>query len=222
MKKLNRPQPAPAALANYNYRTQKWSKRIPNAACRTQIWQNFQTMQGGFCAFCERITSQSNGHIEHFYHKGQKPDGTAPYKHLTFTWSNLFGCCGSSTSNTCGHYKDRQGGQGPGEYDPNDLIKPDTDDPALFFNFLDTGVIEAKGGLSAISEKRAKETIRVLNLSALNGVRKRQIDIFKNELKALEEISNGLSDQQLNQEYNKIKNKIRQQEHQTAVLDALF
>ncbi|MDC9509002.1 retron Ec78 anti-phage system effector HNH endonuclease PtuB [Pseudoalteromonas sp. Angola-4] len=222
MKKLNRPQPAPAALANYNYQTHKWTSRRPSAACRTQIWQHFQTMQGNFCAFCERTTYQGNGHIEHFFHKGQKPDGSTPYKHLTFTWSNLFGCCGTHTSNTCGHYKDRQGSQGPGAYNANDLIKPDTDDPALFFNFLDTGVIEAKQGLSVQNKKRALETIRVLNLSALNGVRKRQIDIFKNELKALEEISAGLDDQQLAQELNQIKNRIQQQEHQTAVLDALF
>jgi len=222
MKKLNRPQPAPAALANYNYQIHRWNIRRPSTACRTQIWQQFQTMQGNFCAFCERATYQGNGHIEHFYHKGQKPDGSAPFKHLTFTWSNLFGCCGKETSNTCGHYKDRVGRQGPGEYNPNDLIKPDIEDPVSFFNFLETGVIEAKAGLSDNSKKRANETIRILNLSALNGVRKRQIDIFNNELKALEEISNGLNEQQLIQELNKIKNNIKQQEHQTAVLNALF
>lgn len=71
-------------------------------------------------------------------------------------------------------------------------------------------------------KKRADETIRVLNLSALNGVRRRQIDIFKTELKALEELSEALDEQQLEQELNEIINRVRQQEYQTAVLEALF
>lgn len=222
MRQLNRPQPAPTALTNYNYVTHVWSNNRPNKACRKQIWKKFSAMQGKFCAFCERITYQGNGHIEHFFHKGQKPDGTAPYKHLTFAWSNLFGSCGESFSNTCGHYKDRVGPQGPGAYDPNDLIKPDNEDPSMFFSFLDTGVIEAKHGLSTQNKRRAEETIRVLNLAALNGERKRQIDIFKKELKELAEISDVLSIAELNQELDKIKNQIRQQEYQTAVLQSLF
>lgn len=222
MRKLNRPQPAPAALANYNYLTHDWSSKKPSKACRTQIWQNFELMQGRFCAFCERITYQGNGHIEHFFHKGQKPGCATSYRHLTFAWDNLFGSCGESTSNTCGHYKDRPGSKGPGVYDPNDLIKPDIEDPSLYFNFLDTGVIEAKNGLSPHNKKRAEETIRVLNLTALNAVRKRQIDIYKNELRELTEISSELSDAQLAQEYDKIKDKVRQEEYQTAVIRALF
>ncbi len=222
MRKLNRPQPAPTALENYNYLAHDWSSKKPSKACRTLIWQKFEVMQGQFCAFCERITYQGNGHIEHFFHKGQKPDGTNPYKHLTFVWDNLFGSCGEVTSNTCGHYKDRQGPKGPGAYDPSDLIKPDVEDPSLFLNFLDTGVIEVKKGLSQHNERRAEETIRVLNLTALNGVRKRQIDIFKKELTELAKISAGLSDAQLSQELDRIKDTIRQQEYQTAVLQSLF
>ncbi|MBZ9612343.1 retron Ec78 anti-phage system effector HNH endonuclease PtuB [Rheinheimera maricola] len=222
MRKLNRPQPAPTALGNYNHQTHDWTSRKPSKACRVEIWQKFEAMQGRFCAFCERITCQGTGHIEHFFHKGQKPDGSAPYKHLTFVWDNLFGCCGVSTSNTCGHYKDREGPQGPGAYDPNDLIKPDNEDPSLFFSFLDTGLVEAKEGLTEQSKHRANETIRVLNLTALNGERKRQIDIFKKELKELAEISDGLSIAELNQELDRIKNQIRQQEYQTAVINSLF
>ncbi|GAA6204264.1 TIGR02646 family protein [Thalassotalea sp. SU-HH00458] len=179
-------------------------------------------MQGNFCAFCERATVKNSGHIEHFFHKGQKPDGSAPYRHLTFSWDNLFGCCGKFESNTCGHFKDRQGMQGPGAYNANDIIKPDVDDPCSFFNFLTTGVIEAKEGLSANDTHKAKETIRVLNLAALNSARKRQIDIFKNELKTLVEISVGLDERQLSEELNKIKHKVIQQEYQTSVLEALF
>lgn len=222
MRKLNRPQSAPTGLANYDYRTQKWNSRRPSKACRADIWQKFHLMQGNFCAFCEKTAYRGNGHIEHFFHKGRKRDGSAPYKHLTFTWNNLFGCCGTGTSSTCGHYKDRQGNQGPGEYEPNDLVKPDVDDPASFFNFLDTGVIEAKEGLSAQDKNRAEETIRVLNLSAITALRKRQIDIVKRELNALEELSSEISQQEFSQEFDKIKNRVKQQEYQTAVLSALF
>ena len=34
-------------------------------------------------------------------------------KHLTFEWSNLFWCCGFFSGNSCGHYKDRKGDNGP-------------------------------------------------------------------------------------------------------------
>ena len=76
--------------------------------------------------------------------------------------------------------------------------------------------------MSVEETKKATETIRVLNLGALNGARKKQIDIFKNELKILEEISHGLDEQELFQEMNNIKNKVQQQEYQTAVLEVLF
>jgi len=222
MRKLNRPMPGPSCISNYNYNAQKWKGRVPSQKCKMDIWRKLQVMQNGFCVYCESVAVKGNGHIEHFRHKGQKPDGTTPFRHLTFEWENLFGCCGSDNGNTCGHHKDREGVNGPGEYDPNYLIQPDEDDPIHFFNFLDTGLIEAKVGLSVEETKKATETIRVLNLGALNGARKKQIDIFKNELKILEEISHGLDEQELFQEMNNIKNKVQQQEYQTAVLDALF
>lgn len=222
MRKLNRPQPGPTKLAGYNYQTQEWTQRRPDKDCRRQIWQKLTIMQGQFCAFCERSIFDGNRHIEHFFHKGQKPDGTAPYKSLTFVWGNLFGCCGLTSSNTCGHYKDRQGPKGPGPYNPNDLIKPDIEDPSLFFDFLGTGVVEPKQGLSKNDRRRAEETIRILNLKALNGVRKRQIDIFKKEVEELAKISQELTDVQLNQEIDRIKGKIQRQEHQTAILNSIF
>ncbi|EGA71209.1 hypothetical protein VISI1226_14188 [Vibrio sinaloensis DSM 21326] len=179
-------------------------------------------MQNGFCVYCESVAIKGNGHIEHFFHKGQKTDGSTPYKHLTFNWTNLFGCCGLSSSNTCGHYKDREGKNGPGQYNANDIIKPDIDDPKLFLNFLDTGVIEVKTGLTPHEQKRAEETLRVLNLALLNGARKTQIDIFKQELKELEELSHSLNDDTLQREIDIIKEKVCTQEYQSAVLGALF
>lgn len=222
MRKLNRVFPAPCALSNYDYRIHSWNSNRPSNACRNSIWQKFSVMQGSFCAFCERATTRSSGHIEHFYHKGQKEGGVAHFRHLTFVWDNLFGCCGKTSSNTCGHFKDRQGQQGPGTYNPNDLIKPDRDDPSQFLDFLTTGVIKEKSGLSAQNKKKALETIRVLNLGSLNGARKKQIDIFKKELKSLEEMSHGLSEQELLLELENIKVNVKKQEYQTAVLKALF
>ncbi|MGI2080936.1 MULTISPECIES: retron Ec78 anti-phage system effector HNH endonuclease PtuB [Shewanella] len=222
MRKLNRPLPAPPALSTYDHNVHKWSNKKPSKACRNLIWNRFRTMQGKFCALCERATDQRNGHIEHYFHKGGKPGQAALYKHLMFSWDNLFGCCGLTSSNTCGHFKDRQGSEGPGAYNASELIKPDVDDPRIFFDFLETGVIEPKPGLSTQDLKRASETIRVLNLSALNGARKKQIDIFKKELNELEALSHEMNVQELHKIMNTIKTKVKQQEYQTAVLEALF
>lgn len=222
MRKLNRPMPAPTGLSNYDHATQEWAKNKPNKECRKAIWSKLDLMQNGFCVYCESVANQSNGHIEHFFHKGQKPDGTRPYKHLTFTWDNLFGCCGLFSGNTCGHYKDREGPNGPGNYDANDIIKPDVDDPLSFFNYLDTGFIMVKSNLSPRDQIKATETLRVLNLAHLNGARKIQIDIFKKELDMLETLSADLDSTTLQNEVNNIKAKVCLQEYQTAVLGALF
>ena len=222
MRKLNRPLPAPTCLLNYDYNTHVWKGNIPSPNCKTAIWKKIQIMQSGFCVYCESVAVKGNGHIEHFLHKGKKPNGTSPHKHLTFHWNNLFGCCGLTSGNSCGHFKDREGSKGPGTYDPNDLVNPDTEDPRDYFSFLDTGVIEPKPGLIGNQLRKATETIRVLNLAALNGARERQIDIFKKELKALQEISNQLDDQTLLQAMDNIKANVVMHEYQTAVLEALF
>jgi uncharacterized protein (TIGR02646 family) len=220
MKYLQRPLPAPSQLAGLDYLVHKWSSSKPNSNGRKAIWKKLTKMQGGFCCYCESNAVKGNGHIEHFFHKGEGADGNAPYQHLTFDWSNLFGCCGLETSSTCGHYKDRQGNTGPGDYAPEHLIKPDVDNPGHFFEFLDTGVINVRAGLTPDDDSRAKETLRVLNLGALNGVRKRNIDIFKKEVDVLYQL--GLEDQILRSEIDKIKQKIKKSEFQTAILNALF
>ncbi|PQJ89121.1 MULTISPECIES: retron Ec78 anti-phage system effector HNH endonuclease PtuB [Aliivibrio] len=222
MRKLHRPMPGPHCLSNYNHNSQKWTSRRPSTACRDAIWDKLQTMQNGFCVYCESVAIKGNGHIEHFFHKGQKSDGSTPYKHLTFNWINLFGCCGLRTGNSCGHYKDRKGDDGPGNYNASDLIRPDIDDPKDYFNFLDTGIIEPKLGLSPDMHKKATETLRVLKLDFFNGARKTQIDVFKKELNELERISGQLDDQTLQQAMDDIKVQVKLQEYQTAVLEALF
>lgn len=220
MKYLQRPQPAPACLAKYNHQKHSWSSRTPNSKDRNAIWKKLGQMQGGFCCYCESIAVKGNGHVEHFFYKGENATGNAPYKHMMFEWSNLFGSCGLRGGNTCGHYKDREGPLGPGPYDPNHLIKPDIDNPSDFFEFLPTGIINAKAGLSPERENRARETLRILNLSALNGVRKRQIDIFKKEIEALFQLTSDV--EVLNREIDGVKEVIRTSEYQTAVLRALF
>lgn len=219
MKYLQRPS-APKCLEKYDYNTHVWGSRHPSNKGRIAIWEALGQMQGGFCCYCESIAVKGDGHIEHFFHKGKKSDGTAPYKQLTFDWNNLFGCCGFQSGDTCGHYKDSRGSSGPGPYNPQDLIKPDIDDPADYFKFLPTGKITVKSGLSQQNTNRAEETIRVLNLSALNGARKRQIDIFKLEILAAIKLAEN--DQQLIQERQIIRKKIKNHEFQTAVLDAVL
>lgn len=222
MRYLNRPNVIPAGLLNYNYVIDKWNKTTPDKNCKDAIWSSLQLMQNGFCAYCEGTAVSGNGHIEHFFHKGRKPDGSTPYKHLTFDWNNLFGSCGFRTGNTCGHYKDKEGTSGPGIYNPSQLIKPDIHDPKMFFRFLETGAIEPKPGLSQVDLDRASETIRVLNLSSLKAARKRQIDRFKKELTELAAISDTLDGDALKNEINLLIDRAKQQEFQTAVIEALF
>ena len=178
MKKLIRPTPAPSYLSSYCHLTNKWSKNSPTSEERLDLWEKLYDMQKGYCCYCESIAKHGEGHIEHFFHKGQNPDGSSPYKHLTFDWDNLFASCGHRSGDTCGHYKDREGPQGPGNYDPNKIIKPDVDNPLDYFEFLPTGTISIKSGLPANKVDRAEETLRVLNLQHLNGRRNSRIDIY--------------------------------------------
>lgn len=220
MRKLNRPPRAPRCLAKCDYTKHEWGQRYPRY--RKDIWEQLDVMQGGFCAYCEAFLVRDNKHIEHFFRKGKMPDGTTPYKHLTFDWNNLFGCCGKDSGETCGHYKDL-GAKGPETYDPNDLIKPDIEDPRDFLAFQDTGMVGPQIGLTDNDLERANETIRVLRLDfpALNGARKGRIDIFKEELNKLALRSHELDDDSLINEREKIKYKVIQSEFQTAILDAL-
>ncbi|MGN7974867.1 retron Ec78 anti-phage system effector HNH endonuclease PtuB [Serratia sp. 22264] len=222
MRKLNRPQPAPMCLSKYNFIIDKWTKQSPKKKERIIIWRALEEMQGKYCCYCESIAEKGNGHIEHFYHKGAKNDGNAPYKHLTFDWDNLFASCGYTSGDTCGHYKDRLGKNGPGDYEPNEIIKPDRDDPNDYFDFLQTGTIKIKEKLSNENATKARETLRVLNLThgALNSARKKQIDIFKRELLSLIELD--IPYEAISMAMDDIKKSIRNGEFQSAVLGALF
>lgn len=166
MKKLNRPLPGPVCLDSYKHGRDNWSSL--NFECKQRIREELWSMQGEFCAYCERQTPHKSGHIEHFIQKGRVPS-------VTFDWKNLFWSCLDST--TCGKHKDHKANN---SYADRDLIKPDVDDPSDFFSFSISGEMFPKRGASESIVKRATETIRVFNLNDLGGsLKSRRAMAFK-------------------------------------------
>lgn len=150
MKKLTRPQ-EPSSLSKLVGGRDDW-----RAADKDEIWLAIDEMQQGFCAYCEcRLTKK---HIEHFRTRNS-------HHQLTFSWDNIFGSCGDPTKPghwpRCGIFKDSAGVK----YNPDDLIKPDVDEPDEYFLFLTSGVVRPRDSLSADRKKKAEETIRVFNLN---------------------------------------------------------
>lgn len=154
MRYLNRGL-APAVLGQFRHGLDRWDDVGREA--RGQIWQGLAAMQGSLCAYCDRIAVQGNGHIEHFRTRSQAPQ-------KTYEWSNLFGCC--SDTNTCGHHKDSRTAR---PYDVADLIKPDEEDPDVYFLFVSDGSITVREGLNDRQAARARETLRVLGLDQPGG-----------------------------------------------------
>lgn len=149
------------------------------------------------CAYCEvRIVvpnppdgieaEYENSHIEHFRTRKDCPQ-------LTFDWNNLFLSC--TISKVCGKYKD-EGHEFP--YAPEDLIKPDVDDPDLYLHFSSTGEVLPRDGLDAQKTNRAKETIRVLRLDDPTLIHRRQ-EVLSSVLSGLQEFMQipGVSDDEL-------------------------
>ena len=170
----------PTCLAQYSYPDQTWDDfRGP---CKRSVRLALQQIQGqqiesddaddeaeyilGLrCAYCE---SQIffGGHIEHFRRKNQ-----SHFPELTFSWKNLFLACGSKDH--CGHYKDKGGSP----YNPDELIKPDEQDPDDYLYFHSSGDVRVRNQLqlSEADLRLAKETIRVFNLNfgELQGKRRK-------------------------------------------------
>lgn len=144
---------APACLANYQPALQLWNDVTP--ADKAQIWQELEAMQGERCAYCEVQIRIGKRHIEHFRQRSLFPQDT-------FNWTNLFGSC--NRSDCCGAHKDQCG-----LYNPADLIKPDVEDPDDFYLFVSDGTIAVREGLSSQDARRARETLRILNLNAQYG-----------------------------------------------------
>lgn len=153
MRKLDRATATvPACLASYTHGQDKWDD--VTGAHKQEIRVSLEQMQGRRCAYCEGPLDSLGQHIEHFRRKRH-------HVHLTFAWSNLYWSCDQADS--CGHYKDRPN-NGPGAYNPNDLLDPCVDDPPLFLLFRSDGTVDARPSLSNADAHRARETLRVFNL----------------------------------------------------------
>ena len=153
MHKLQRGN-APKCLAKYRHGLDIW--KLPPEDI-TDIWQGLEAMQGQRCAYCEVDIRNGKRHIEHFRQRSRDPA-------KTFDWWNLFGSCTRETS--CGKHKD-----GLPRYNPDDLIKPDEEDPEHFFLFVSDGTIAIREPLNvnANEKRRAEATLRIFNLDAQHG-----------------------------------------------------
>lgn len=131
----------------------------PNNECMDSE-QNFQ------CAYSEVNIEPdgSSSHIDHYYKRDW-------FAEKSFDWFNLF----VSTNNEAygAKYKDNHSKLKKEDYDL--LLKPDIDDPRLYFKYSFTGEI---GILSnndkSIEYKKAKRTIEVFNLNEKSLVEQRR------------------------------------------------
>ena len=123
MHKLNRPIP-PLCLNQFSHGRDNWGDVMPDN--KAEIWRRIDDMQQKRCAYCEidirTDRGNNNAHIEHFRQRNNYPQGT-------FQWANIFGSCNRQDS--CGKHKD-----GLSEYNHQDLIKLDTEDPEQFLAFF--------------------------------------------------------------------------------------
>ncbi|MCV2350400.1 retron Ec78 anti-phage system effector HNH endonuclease PtuB [Paucibacter sp. Y2R2-4] len=173
MQKLNRPLEIPGGLDRYTPQMHTWCMASPTPDERQAIWEALNTMQGQRCAYCETAlkTDSSQRHIEHFRQRSR-------YRLGTFDWNNLFGSC--NRIETCGDHKDKCG-----DYNHNDLIKPDIENPDTFLVFDAHGGVSPGARLDVEAQRRAKETIRILNLNG-GGLRQIRETAAKGYLQTLE------------------------------------
>ena len=136
----------------------KWDDFPPK--CKKEVLDELRSMaagtEGPFCHYCESLIVQGPDRhsIEHMYPRRRYPE-------LTFDWSNLYLSC--KTAAHCDQFKD---GKGCPPYDPEDLLRPDVDDPDSFLQFLSSGEVIPREGLTPNDQHRAETTIRVLALNA--------------------------------------------------------
>jgi uncharacterized protein (TIGR02646 family) len=157
MHKLHRGT-APSCL-NRHYRNSgnDWSK--VSVEDKTEIWEALQAMQLDLCAYCESKITAPKQHIEHFCLRSLFPK-------KTFEWSNLFGSC--NVKEHCGKHKDNQ------QHKPDDLIKPDAEDPEKLLLFVVDGTVTIRSNLAPEDQQRAQETIRVFNLNTASLINQRK------------------------------------------------
>jgi uncharacterized protein (TIGR02646 family) len=169
MHKLDRtPVGEPECLSRYSCHTHTWNDVV--SADKQQIRTSLDQMQGTRCAYCEGQV-YDDGHVEHFRRKNPNH-----FPQLTFDWANLFLSCGAQDH--CGHYKDRPGAD---PYNPDDIIKPDADDPDTYLYFHSSGEVRPRSGDDAPDPHRALETIRVFHLDhrPLVAERRRALRLYR-------------------------------------------
>ena len=160
MQRLNRASvAAPACITPHDPQRKYSGLRKPQY---DEIRSALQTMQKKRCGYCERRigTGEKDGHIEHFRCQADHPD-------LTTDWTNLFWSC--NDQNFCGRHKDVcniVGGTGKcRSFNPQDVIKPDVDDPDAYLHFISDGSIQQRQNLTPQETIRFSETIRVFQLA---------------------------------------------------------
>ncbi|MFQ2225847.1 retron Ec78 anti-phage system effector HNH endonuclease PtuB [Aeromonas hydrophila] len=221
MKKLDRTLATiPVCLSKFHYPRHGWNN--VKSSDKKLIWNKIDLIQERFCVYCEMPAAQGNdttGHIEHFYNKGN-----VNYKHLTFDWNNLFGCCPST--HHCGHFKDQLINGVPRVYDANLLVKPDVDDPNEYLQFLSTGNVEPKEDLDVNKLNRARVTIDILNLDCalLIASRSSVIKNFQERVLALDELksNSSIDEDEYIQLYLEIQSDVSSSIHRTAVAQVIF
>jgi uncharacterized protein (TIGR02646 family) len=150
---------------------------------KEEIRAQLLDLQKHRCAYCERRTGEErdDGHIEHFRNQAAHPD-------LCLSWTNMFWSC--NDEKTCGKHKDKCN-RGPGPwaaFDPNDLIDPSQDDPNGFILFVVDGTARVKDGLDVVSERRAKETLRVFQLANSAYLRRSREDAVRPYVGAIDSL----------------------------------
>ncbi|MUJ36027.1 retron Ec78 anti-phage system effector HNH endonuclease PtuB [Aliivibrio fischeri] len=219
MKVLHRPI-APTCLALKDYNIHEFSSLSQGQ--KRAIWRSLTEMQNTFCAYCEKKIIKNHRQIEHFYPKGDTPDGVHSYKQLTFEWENLFGGC--TESEHCGQHKDREGELTPKPYSPDNLIKPDTTDASDILSFTESGEVIVLGDLEESKAFKGRETIRVFNLNnpALVDSRKEIIASFNIRLKGILELAEEIPDNEFADHMDELTRDISQSEHHTAIKAVLL
>lgn len=144
----------------------KWGDFDPK--CKKEVLDELRSMavgtEGPFCHYCESLLKQGQNRysIDHMYPRHRYPA-------RTFDWSNLYLSC--KTAAHCDQFKDAKGCP---PYEPEDLLRPDVDEPDSFLQFLSSGEVIPREGLTPSDQHRAETTIRVLALNATDLQARRQ------------------------------------------------
>ena len=156
MRRLERPE-APKILEQLAKHSTGWDALSPEDRAPIRKALDAMSERGNrtFCNYCEQLISHAEkGHIEHLASRSK-------HSKLIFDWHNLYLSC--KEPEHCGEFKDS--GKGV-PYSPDQLVRPDQEDPEAIFRFFSTGKVQPRPGLDQQTRERAEETIEALNLNA--------------------------------------------------------